>query len=177
MELGDKAVAVARHALQHKILIVEGLTGKKELRSAPVEPSSYLEVKVRCPDPCGIEGVRPGLDRCEAKPSLAIGQLNTVALKVRIEWRWVHIRRVRVATERVRLPELNLRPTYRIALLVHDPTTHLNNLPLGSPSVASNAGQIGVTVGWFDHRIERAGRRRRCGGNRLIGPPPQEAPW
>src|SRR5437870_1358112 len=123
----------------------------------------------------GVEGVWSRLDGRKPEPALSIGELDSVTLEVWIEWRRIRIGRVVVATKGVGLPEFNADLMDRLAALVKNPASDMNDLSLSSAAVAPDVDQVGIPFRRFNNGIEGAGggvRRRR---QHFIGPSPQQA--
>ena len=111
LQLRNQALTIAWDLLEDPVLIVEGFAPEKELRDPPIDVSGDIEMDVRrSHSGASLRGIRPRLDRKESEPPLLVAQLIGIPLKVGIKWRRVRIGRVIVATECVRLPELNPAP-------------------------------------------------------------------
>jgi hypothetical protein len=76
-----------------------------------------------------LEGIWPRFYRREAKPALAIGDLDSITLKIRIEGRWIGVGGMVVTTKGVGLPEFHARLPEWLTTLVENPTRHVNDLP------------------------------------------------
>src|SRR5262245_13296684 len=107
-ELSNEQFPVLRDRVKNKVLRVQRLACEKYLSGSPVNLTWNREVDVRrAYQSCG-EGVRPGLDRREAKLAFAICELHTITLKARVERCWVVVGRVVIPAKRVCLPEFDL---------------------------------------------------------------------
>jgi hypothetical protein len=117
-----------------------------------------------------LEGVRPGLDRREAEPPLAVRDLFAVTLEVGIEGRGIRVGGVVVAAGGVGLPEFDTRRAQWLALPIQDTSRHVNDLPARARAMAAEAREVGIAFDWPDDGIVRAQDGAGRGGRPRLRP-------
>src|SRR3712207_6450250 len=97
---------------------------------------------VRGAIPTHVGRVGSGDDRLEVVLARGVGEILAPVFEVRVEGRRVRIAAVVVASTGRRLPDLDIRALYRLAVLVRDLSADIDHLPLGPATTTRHACQV-----------------------------------
>ena len=134
VEVGDQAAPreIIGNAVVHRIIWQQRVARKIHLRHQPLHQpqAEQREVKMRRPPRVVMvaPGISAGLDRQESIIPFGIGQRPTAAGEIGIERRIVVVDRMRIASGRVGLPQLDQRVRHRPGVFIEQPSRNDNAL-------------------------------------------------